>query len=341
MIPRTLAVLFVVIGSPSLFADLFVSPIGGTAYEDWTVVNYVDLQPGSGALDWRGGNYTYNGHNGIDFTLPNFAAMDAGVDVYAARAGTVTAVHDGEYDRWSRVNPNSGQNPNYVRIDHGGGVVTEYLHLKNSSISVSVGQSVIAGHKLAEVGSSGNSSDAHLHFAVYQNGNVVETYQNPSSWWESPISYAGDAHGTLDFGIANHAPTLTELVDCPVDTNVFQQMDGAGQSAHSWVNLHGFESGDKLDYFFYKPDGTQYAHWNWTTGEIRYGWWVAGIGLPDIPDLGEWTLDAQRNGVSLYKDSFLVAVPEPNSFAWPMCVSMVAVALRRTRKQSQTTALVP
>ncbi len=291
--------------TPAL-AELFVLPIGGTPYEDWTIVNYVDLQSGPGVLDWRGGAYAYDGHNAIDFTLPNFAAMDAGVDVYAARSGTITAVHDGEYDRWSRVNPNPRRQPNYVVIDHGEGLVTEYLHLKNSSIPVTVGQNVLAGQKIGEVGSSGNSSDAHLHFAVYESGTAVETYLDPSSWWESPLPYAGDVTGTLDFGIVGHVPTTSDLVDRPIEHRVFYQSDGPGQEVYSWVNLFGFEPGDDLDYYFYRPDGSQQAHWHWTTSAIRYGWWIAGIGLPDVPVVGEWTLDAKRNGVTLYSDSFWV-----------------------------------
>ncbi|QEG33582.1 M23 family metallopeptidase [Bythopirellula goksoeyrii] len=297
---------FVIPAISCVAAQDFVLPIGGTPYEDWTIVNYVDLDPSSDIEDWRGGGYTYNGHNAIDFTLPNFAAMDAGVDVYAARSGTVIHINDGEYDRWSRVNPNPGDLPNYVVIDHGGGIVTEYLHLKNSSIPVAVGQSVSAGQKIGEVGSSGYSSDAHLHFAVYDSGTVVETYLDPASWWESPLAYAGDVAGTLDFGIVDHIPTTAELVDRPIDHDVFYRSDGSGQVAYSWVNLFGFDPGDDLDYYFYRPDGSEQAHWHWTTGEIRYGWWYAGIGLPAVPALGEWTLTAQRNGTTLYSDSFWV-----------------------------------
>lgn len=335
MLIRALVLTVLLVASPDVRAELMVSPIGGTAYETWTIVNYVDLQAGPGVIDWNGGTYTYDGHNAIDFTLPNFAAMDAGVDVYAARSGVVTAVHDGEYDRWSRVNPNPGDLPNYVVIDHGDGVVTEYLHLKNSSITVSVGQNVSAGQKIAQVGSSGNSSDAHLHFAVYQNGSVVETYQDRSGWWESPLPYAGNVSGALDYGITAHIPTLSELVERPVDHDVFLQSDGAGQAAYSWVSLHGFQTGDQLDYYFYRPDGSQYAHWNWTTGDIRYGWWIAGIGLPDLPDAGIWTLHAERNGITFFSDSFnMSAIPEPGS--WLLLTALATMAAARGRRQTRT-----
>ncbi len=72
----------------------FQTPIGGVPYQDWTIVNYVDLDPSPGILDFRGGNYTYDGHNAIDFTLPHFEAMDSGVPIYAALAGTVIGVED-------------------------------------------------------------------------------------------------------------------------------------------------------------------------------------------------------------------------------------------------------
>ena len=74
---------------------LFVTPIAGTAYVDWNIVNYVDLDPTAGFQDYRGGPFVYDGHDAIDYTLPNFAAMDAGVAVYAAAAGTVTFTHEG------------------------------------------------------------------------------------------------------------------------------------------------------------------------------------------------------------------------------------------------------
>jgi hypothetical protein len=283
----------------------FVSPIGGTPYGDWTIVNYLDLDPTGGLIDYRGGNYTYDGHSAIDFTLPNFAAMDAGVPVYAAADGVVAYTHDGEYDRCSRVSP-CGNFPNYIGIQHANGVFTDYVHLKKGSINVSPGQPVVAGQQIALVGSSGLSSDAHLHFTVREMNAFVETYQDPTRWWINPVPYAGDVVGSLDHGISDHFPSISELVDRPADNNVFQQSDGPNQLAVLWSHLFGVDAGDDFDVYFYRPNGTQYQHLHYELSQIRYGWWLAGTNLPNVPDLGTWLVEGQVNGTTIITDSFTV-----------------------------------
>jgi murein DD-endopeptidase MepM/ murein hydrolase activator NlpD len=213
--------------------------------------------------------------------------------------------HDGEFDRCSRVNP-CGNFPNYVGILHAGGLVTEYVHLKKDSISVAVGQPVAAGQQIGLVGSSGLSSDAHLHFTVQQNGNPIETNQNPSSWWLEPLPYAGDVAGSLDQGVVDHVPSDAEFVERPLDHDVYPRGDASGQNVYLWSLLHGIDAGDDLDYYFYRPNGTQYSHLHWDAPQIRYGWWTAGITLPSQPDLGTWTIDFRLNGATLISDSFVV-----------------------------------
>lgn len=93
-------------------------------------------------------------HKGIDI------ACDSGVAVVAASAGTVI-VADYNYAEG-----------NYVCIDHGGGVVTLYMH--NSSLLVSVGETVVAGQQIAAAGSTGISTGPHCHFGVRVDGNYVD-----------------------------------------------------------------------------------------------------------------------------------------------------------------------
>lgn len=93
-------------------------------------------------------------HKGIDI------ACDSGASVVAASAGTVI-VADYNYAEG-----------NYVCIDHGGGVVSLYMH--NSALLVSVGDVVVAGQQIASAGSTGISTGPHCHFGVRVDGNYVD-----------------------------------------------------------------------------------------------------------------------------------------------------------------------
>ncbi|MEX0641548.1 MAG: peptidoglycan DD-metalloendopeptidase family protein [Pirellulales bacterium] len=277
--------------SEAALAQLFVTPLGGVPYQDWTIVNYMDLDSSSGVLDYNGGNYAYNGHDAIDMTLANFAKMDAGVAVLAAAAGTVTTVQDGFFDRCTSENPCPGGNVNLIRIDHGGGLVTEYYHLRKNSPMVLVGQAVTQGQQIAWVGSSGSSSDAHLHFTVKQNGTSIETYLNPSTYWIDPLPYSGDVPGALDFGVTDHPPTTPELRERPEEVKFF--FADQSNTATMWLNLHGI-SNDSLRIRWFRPNGTVFDTNTSNISQIRYGWQTDSVSLPTNA-LGEWQVVATLN----------------------------------------------
>jgi murein DD-endopeptidase MepM/ murein hydrolase activator NlpD len=54
----------------------------------------------------------------------------------------------------------------YVIINHGGGEYSLYAHLQPGSVRVKPGETVKAGQPIAKLGSSGNSTEPHLHFQV-------------------------------------------------------------------------------------------------------------------------------------------------------------------------------
>lgn len=93
-------------------------------------------------------------HQGIDISAAS------GTPVVAAAAGTVIRAEYG----WG------GGYGNRIWIEHGGGVVTTYNHLLDSSFAVSNGQQVARGKPIASVGSTGYSTGAHLHFEVRVGG---------------------------------------------------------------------------------------------------------------------------------------------------------------------------
>ena len=86
-------------------------------------------------------------HHGIDI------AGEVGNTVYAADAGVVV------YSGWSNFGYGS-----LVVLDHGNNWQSLYAHL--SGINVICGQSLFQGNILGAVGSTGNSSGAHLHFEL-------------------------------------------------------------------------------------------------------------------------------------------------------------------------------
>jgi murein DD-endopeptidase MepM/ murein hydrolase activator NlpD len=57
-----------------------------------------------------------------------------------------------------------------VVIDHGDGETSNYYHLNPGSISVSYGDYVDQGEQIGELGDTGYSTQAHLHFHVWKNG---------------------------------------------------------------------------------------------------------------------------------------------------------------------------
>lgn len=96
-------------------------------------------------------------HSGVD------QGASTGTAIGASKAGTVIfAGRQGGYG-------------NLTLIDHHDGVVTAYAH--QSSIAVSVGQSVAQGQRIGAVGSTGNSTGPHLHFETRVNGSAVNPRQ--------------------------------------------------------------------------------------------------------------------------------------------------------------------
>lgn len=99
-------------------------------------------------------------HEGIDLAAPE------GTPVLAADGGTVI---------FAAFNGKAG---NHIKIDHGNGLVTEYMHLH--TMSVSKGVNVSKGQQIGGVGTTGNSTGNHLHFGVIKDGVKVnpENYIN-------------------------------------------------------------------------------------------------------------------------------------------------------------------
>jgi murein DD-endopeptidase MepM/ murein hydrolase activator NlpD len=93
-------------------------------------------------------------HTGIDIAAPT------GAPVVASASGRVT------YAGWM-----SGYGL-IVVIQHVGSIATAYAH--NSSLAVSVGETVSQGQQIASVGCTGHCYGPHVHFEVRVNGTPVD-----------------------------------------------------------------------------------------------------------------------------------------------------------------------
>ncbi len=105
-------------------------------------------------------------HLGLD--LPNIL----GTPVHAAASGVVT------FAGWA-----VGYG-NLVKINHGGGSETRYAHL--SFIASRIGDWVHQNEIIGQVGSTGRSTGAHLHFELREQGRPV----NPLTRLNTSLAYA-------------------------------------------------------------------------------------------------------------------------------------------------------
>ncbi len=61
---------------------------------------------------------------------------------------------------------------NVIYVDHGGGVITRYGHLRR--IQTTLGSAISAGQQIGQVGSTGRTTGPHLHFEVRLDGRAVD-----------------------------------------------------------------------------------------------------------------------------------------------------------------------
>ncbi|MBJ7355071.1 MAG: peptidoglycan DD-metalloendopeptidase family protein [Thermoleophilaceae bacterium] len=111
--------------------------------------------------------YPINGQFVSPFGM-RWGRLHAGIDL-AAPAGTPIRAADGGTVRYAGWMDGYG---NYTCVQHTGSLSTCYAH--QSSIGVSVGQSVKQGAVIGKVGNTGNSFGNHVHFEVRVNGNPVD-----------------------------------------------------------------------------------------------------------------------------------------------------------------------
>lgn len=215
---------------------LFASPIPAAPGNTVFYGAYVDQSGAGSRLDYACGAKTYDGHQGTDLLLKNFAVQDAGVGVVAAAAGRVVHVEDGFGDRSTTAG--FGGFGNHVVVEHGPLLVTVYAHLRRGSVAVAVGDDVSGGQTLGLVGSSGSSNWPHLHFEVRDGGHAVDPFAGPCNAaqgrWLAQVGYQ-DSVRVLDGDVTiDDVSSLRALLERPASVDTIR---GDETTVTVWIQL--------------------------------------------------------------------------------------------------------
>ena len=168
----------------------YIFPLRGVWYAGWGASFHTGHRwaiPEEFALDIAKIGESGLSHKGDGTRFNDYYAY--GADVLAAANGRVTSIaNDQPEDPSAMQRPNESQEAyfarlqkeqaerlakgltaiagNYVMIDHGKNEYSLYAHLQPGSVRVHVGDQVKTGDVLGKLGSSGNSTEPHLHFHV-------------------------------------------------------------------------------------------------------------------------------------------------------------------------------
>lgn len=114
-------------------------------------------------IHWESQEYKGSAHKGEDIIQRNKEKYLGICDICSIEKGKVIDV--GEEKKMGI----------YVKIQHELGI-SLYCHLKKGSVKVSKGQYVSKAQVIGTMGSSGNSTGAHLHLGIFINGKHVDPY---------------------------------------------------------------------------------------------------------------------------------------------------------------------
>lgn len=176
-------------------------------------------------------------HQAIDIS----GGIDGVTNIIAVADGTVIESHSGCVSGDTGCGYGKG---NYIRIDHGNGVVTRYAHLNR--LSIQTGDTVKQGQVIGKMGKTGVVTGVHLDFQVIDNGTKVNPLNyisatdtraeicglTPPSVTLTPSSGSGKESICIGFLNAGYSPEQTAGVminaydESRFDSNAFNPAGG-------------------------------------------------------------------------------------------------------------------
>lgn len=308
---RIFIILFILalLGSQIGYSQAFFSspPLEGVEGRDYWIVNYMDHDTSAGMRNYLCKNKTYDTHQGTDFVIRSFKTMDSGVYVTAAANGRVSLLRDGLFDRNKHTNP--GGFGNFIELAHPGNYYSYYAHLMTSSLLVAVGDSVVAGQRLAKVGCSGNCTDPHVHFEVWHDTVNVDpfsgTCQTSPTLWITPPFYDTSLL-VIDKGFTPYIPNLDTLKERYLVKDTFYV--GLDTDVNFWIQMQGVRLADSQRVDWYTPAGVLWYSFTYhNTEDWWYDYFWTYIAMPTIS--GTWHAQYSVNNILITTLPFYIFGP--------------------------------
>jgi murein DD-endopeptidase MepM/ murein hydrolase activator NlpD len=297
-----------------------------------SISNFVDhdAEYPSKLRDYNCGTRTYDrntgyNHRGIDISLwPDSWNLMANrhPEIVAAAPGVIVFKSDGNFDRNCAFD---GGTWNAVYVQHDDGSIAWYGHMKSGSLTAkAVGERVVAGERLGNVGSSGSSTGPHLHFEVYDaSKRLVDPFAgacntlNPESWWASQPEY--------------YQPRLNRVLTASAPP-VFSTCgaDGRLENPGTFNEQRSFKPGD-LAYFvaaardmqpshvatvtIRRPDGSVWRQRQLAAASSysSRAYWYLGYVLEATAPTGTWLYEAEIAGTRAQAAFDVTADGEPRA----------------------------
>ncbi len=165
---------------------------GVTANSAPTAGNSPWVLPVSGVVTSRYRTENRPGHNGVDIGIP------VGTPIQSASAGVVETV---AFER-----AGAGK---YVKIRHGDGKRSLYMHLSRQDVAV--GDQVQAGQVIGRSGNTGSSTGPHLHFEIRRPPGGRGTSINPATIFPALRTAARTVAGAVAPALAAAGASATSL----------------------------------------------------------------------------------------------------------------------------------
>ncbi len=242
-------------------------PVACTLGQTCFIEDFVDDAPGPQTRDYACGYRSRDGHKGTDIALTNPDFQTKSIAVLAAADGVVAAIRDEMPDipfaAADAARLEGRDCGNAVRISHDGGFQTLYCHMKQGSIRVNTGQTVLAGDPLGDIGLSGRSNFTHLHFSVLRSGQTIDPFAPDTAvacgtdqpqMWQTPIAY--DPTSIASVGFSDRVPDMADAQSGAARRDTLK----SDEPLILYLRVIDAENGDVISFSATGPDGQVLEH---------------------------------------------------------------------------------